>query len=256
MPIVVFCALLGLLFGGLRGLILGAAIGYGIGWASRSALIGGARAMQSNFLESTFAVMGALCKADGQVSRDEIAAVEGIFNRLHLSAQQRELAKAAFNRGKEPGFDLYGEADKLAPLRFGRAALLQLFLQLQLMAVAADGQIHPAEHEMLVLFARRMGLTERDVAQLEALLRTGSAGRAGSGGPPSGQRLADAYTALGLTPQASVTEIKRAYRRLVSRNHPDKLAAKGLPESMREAAEERTREINVAYELIKEARNF
>jgi DnaJ like chaperone protein len=55
---------------------------------------------------------------------------------------------------------------------------------------------------------------------------------------------------------ASDAEIKRAYRRLVSENHPDKLAAKGLPESMRQVAEERTREINVAYELIKESRGF
>jgi DnaJ like chaperone protein len=42
----------------------------------------------------------------------------------------------------------------------------------------------------------------------------------------------------------------------MSQNHPDKLAAKGLPDSMREVAEERTREINVAYELIKGARQF
>jgi DnaJ like chaperone protein len=109
---------------------------------------------------------------------------------------------------------------------------------------------------MLVRFARRVGLTERDVAQLEALLRTGSAGHSASSGPPSSDRIHDAYTALGVEPRASVADIKRAYRRLVSKNHPDKLAAKGLPESMREAAEERTREINVAYELIKDARQF
>jgi DnaJ like chaperone protein len=245
-----------MLFGGLRGLIVGGLMGYGIVWVFKNALVGGAKAMQTNFVESTFAVMGALCKADGVVSRDEIAIVESLFARLRLSVQQREMAKAAFNRGKAPEFDLDAEADKLAHLRFGRGPLLQLFLQLQLMAVAADGRVHPAEHDMLVRFARRVGLTERDVAQLEALLRTGSAGHSASSGPPSSDRIHDAYTALGVEPRASVADIKRAYRRLVSKNHPDKLAAKGLPESMREAAEERTREINVAYELIKDARQF
>ena len=72
----------------------------------------------------------------------------------------------------------------------------------------------------------------------------------------SAARINDAYTALGLSPDADVADIKRAYRRLMSQNHPDKLAAKGLPDSMREVAEERTREINVAYELIKGARQF
>ena len=73
---------------------------------------------------------------------------------------------------------------------------------------------------------------------------------------PPLSRLDDAFTALGLTAGASDADVKGAYRRLVSQNHPDKLAAKGLPESMRNVAEERTREINVAYELIKESRGF
>jgi DnaJ like chaperone protein len=69
-------------------------------------------------------------------------------------------------------------------------------------------------------------------------------------------RLDDAYEALGVDASATDAEIKRAYRRLMNENHPDKLASKGLPESMREIAEERTREISIAYKLIKEARGF
>ena len=74
--------------------------------------------------------------------------------------------------------------------------------------------------------------------------------------PPPQDRLADAYTALGVTPYASPAEIKLAYRKLISKNHPDKLAARGLPESMRAVAEERSREINSAYDLIKDARSI
>ncbi|MGB5739352.1 MAG: DnaJ domain-containing protein, partial [Woeseia sp.] len=73
--------------------------------------------------------------------------------------------------------------------------------------------------------------------------------------PPSQNRLADAYTALGVTPAAPAAEIKRAYRKLISQNHPDKLAARGLPETMRAVAEERSRELNSAYDLIKSARS-
>ncbi len=247
-------AILGLVFGGTRGFLPGAIIGYGVAWVLRATLGRGVRAMQAQFLQSTFAIMGAICKADGVVTRDEIGVVQATFDRLQLSNQQRETAKAAFNRGKATDFDLDAEADKLARIQFGRAPLFQLFLQIQCMAVAADGNVHPAEHEMLVRVARRLGLAERDVAQLEALLRATATGRSST--PAFGARLNDAYTALGLTAGASVAEIKRSYRRLMSRNHPDKLAAKGLPDSMREVAEERSREINVAYEIIKGARKF
>jgi DnaJ like chaperone protein len=257
---VFFFALLGLLFGGFRGLVIGALIGYGAQFAFVSLVKRGLQQGQARFLDSTFAVMGALSKADGVVTRDEIQAAERVFDMLRLSPEQRGQARDNFNRGKAPDFDLDAEIDRLkGTIAIGRGPLLRLFLQLQCMAVAADGRVDAAEHAMLVRIAVRLGLTERDVAQLEALLRAGGArgaGPQGRGAAAPRDRLNDAYTALGLTPDASDVEIKRAYRRLVSENHPDKLAAKGLPDSMREVAEERTREINVAYDLIKESRGF
>jgi DnaJ like chaperone protein len=254
MSAILIGAVLGLLiFGGLRGLVVGAALGFAVAWGLRQLVRRGLGDVQAQFIESTFAVMGALCKADSVVTRDEIRAAEQLFDRLHLSVEQRAAAKAAFNRGKAPDFDLDSEVAKLAAVAGGRGPLLQLFLQVQCMAVAADGKLHPAEHAMLVRVARRLGLTEVDVARLEALLRA-AAGDASAPGRPPGQRLADAYEALGVSPSASDVEIKRAYRRLMSQNHPDKLAGRGLPESLRDVAEERTREISAAYRLIKEAR--
>lgn len=261
MLLVVLGGLIGLIAGGVRGLIVGAALGYLARWllanVLRNALRGGLQALQGQLVESTFAVMGALCKADGVVTRDEIKTVEGLFARLHLSAAQREQAKAAFTRGKAADFDLDAEVGRFARACRGQRAVVLMFLQLQLAAVAADGALHPAEHAMLVRIARGLGLTERDVAQLEALLRASSGGPAGAGGGarPARQRLDDAYAALGLSAAASDAEIKQAYRRLMSQNHPDRLP-KDLPPSMRELAEERAREVNTAYDLIKEARGM
>jgi DnaJ like chaperone protein len=250
MFLIVIFGFIGLLVGGFRGLIVGAALGYLLRWALRRAIRRGLGLVQSQFLDSTFAVMGALCKADSVVTRDEIRAAETLFTRLRLSEEQRGAAIAAFNRGKAAGFDLDAEVAKLARVCRGRRGLLQMFLQVQLMVIAADGRIDPAEHEMLVRVARGLGFSEADVAQLEALLR------ANAGQPSPRQTLEDAYAALGVTAAASDADIKRTYRRLMSENHPDKLAGKGLPESMREMAEERTREISTAYALIKEARQL
>jgi DnaJ like chaperone protein len=250
MSVIVLFALIGLFVGGVRGLLIGAALGYGASWVLQNVLGKRLALLQGQFLNSTFAVMGALCKADGAVSRDEIRVAESMFTRLHLSSEQRELAMAAFNRGKAPNFDLDAEVSSFMRASRGHRSILVMFLQIQCAAVASDGNVHQNEHQMLVRVARGLGLSEADVAQLEALLRTGAPG------PSPQHKLQDAYTALGVSPSATDSEIKQAYRRLMSQNHPDKLAGKGLPESMREMAEERSREISTAYAVIKEARGF
>ena len=252
MFLLVISAVIGAFFGGVTGALIGGAVGWVISRWLRRTIIGGLQLAQTQLIESTFAIMGAICKADSVVTRDEIDAVEKMFGMLNVHGEMREQAKAAFNRGKQADFDLDAAVDEFAAVTRGRGPLLQLFMQMQVMAVAADGRIHPAEHEMLVRIARRLGMTEAHVSQLEALLRAAAAGPTGA--PPTKDRLADAYAALGVSADSTGPEIKRAYRKLISENHPDKLAARGLPESMRGVAEERSREINSAYDLIKAAR--
>jgi DnaJ like chaperone protein len=244
-------ALLGYQIGRVPGLIVGVILAIWLVRSLRARVRGGIAQIQTQFLESTFAVMGAMCKADGQVTHNEIKVAEALFERLRLSSEQRELAKAAFGRGKAADFDLDAELDNVLRVTRGQRALLQMFLQVQLSAIAADGEMHPAEHEMLMRVARRLGVPESEIERLEAMLR---GARAGGGGAATQSQLDDAYQVLGVEPDVSDAELKRAYRRLMSQNHPDKLASKGLPESMREMAEQRTREISHAYDLVKQAR--
>ena len=66
----------------------------------------------------------------------------------------------------------------------------------------------------------------------------------------------DYYEVLGVNKNASDAEIKKAYRRLISQHHPDKLVSKGLPEEMMTLAAQKTHEIKQAYERIKSERKF
>jgi DnaJ like chaperone protein len=248
--------LIGYMFGRFPGFLIGAAAGVFLTRYIRHRLLRKISHVQTRFLESVFAVMGALCKADGVVTQDEIQVAERLFEQFRLSGENRDRAKAAFNRGKADDFDLDAELQHFLRISGRQPALLQTFLQVQVSAVAADGVVHPAEHEMLVRIARGLGLPESQVYQLEAMLRGSQSGRAGQAGQPSSaSQLEDAYKVLGVSPSDSDADIKKVYRKLMSENHPDKLAGRGLPESMREMAEERTGEITHAYDVIKDARS-
>ncbi len=255
--------LIGLLIGGWRGALAGAFIGF---FFSRiiplivvRMAVGNVSQLQQQFLDSTFAVMGAISKADGQVSTAEIRAAEAMFDQLRLSGAAREAAIASFNRGKAPGFDLDAEVARFVAAARGQRMLHQMFLQMQIASLSADGQVHPAEHAMLLRVARGLGLSEAELRMLESMLRGGgTAGGAGGGRYESAasraSALDDAYRVLGVASTASDAELKRAYRKLMSENHPDKLASRGLPESMREMAEQKTRAITAAYDLIEKSR--
>lgn len=250
--VVLIGAGLGYLIGGLVGALIGGGLGYWLVARLRRSMLGKLAASQAQFLSSTFAVMGCLCKADGQVTEDELEASRQLWERLRLNETQRARARADFNRGKAADFDLDAELAKVRSLLGSQPALRQVFLQVQLAAIAADGRLHPAEREMLMRVVRGLGCSEAEIAQVEAMLH--GAGQQAGGGVASGPTLADAYRVLGVEEDASDAEVKKAYRRLMSQNHPDKLAAKGLPESMREVAKERTSEISNAYDRIRKAR--
>ena len=209
---IIFGGLIGYAFGRFPGFLVGAAIGAFLFQRMKKRLIGKLQNLQSGFIESMFAVMGALCKADGVVTRDEIRMAETMFARFRLNEAQRAVAKEAFNRGKSEDFDLDAELDRFLRSTGRQPAFLQMFLQVQVSAVAADGVVHPAEHEMLVHIARKLGLPESQVDQLEAMLRGAHAGQAGGASNYStSQQLDDAYKVLGVSPSVSDAELKRAY---------------------------------------------
>lgn len=245
--IVLLGVVIGWLLGGFVGLLLAAAFG----WLLLRVPLPVAKAdLEGPFLDTTFAVMGAVCKADGRVSAAEIAVAESYFDKLALSESQRHAARESFKRGKCVGFDLYGEVGQLRQLLHRQPAFLQLFLQIQLSAVAADGMVHEAEHRMMLRVADALGLRPEDVDRIEAMLRTASA----SSDVPAAQVREDAHAVLGVSPSASDAEVKQAYRRLMSRYHPDKFAARGLCERTRAVAEERVHEVRKAYDTIKRQR--
>jgi DnaJ like chaperone protein len=117
------------------------------------------------------------------------------------------------------------------------------------------GSLNTPGREVLARICAVLGVSAYEVVQMEALLRMQQASRRPEV-RPAVDRVAEAYEVLAVSRNASDAEVTKAYRRLMNQNHPDKLVAKGLPESMMKVAEEKTRQIRAAYELLREARGM
>ncbi|HVA54804.1 MAG TPA: co-chaperone DjlA [Gammaproteobacteria bacterium] len=252
-------ALLGWAVGRSWGALLGAFLGYSLAanrgrmnWAHAHA--GRAQAV---FFNTTFLVMGCIAKADGRVSEDEIRAARAIMAQMNLSAEQQRAAIELFNQGKQPDFQLDPALIHFRDECGGYPALLRMFLQIQLAAAFADGVLQPAEQAIFARICALLGIPPIELRQYEEFIRAQQT-FGGGRGPARAQpdKLAAAYQTLGMQPADSDEEIKRAYRRLMKENHPDRLVSRGLPAAMLKIAQEKAQQINIAYDAIKNARNM
>lgn len=273
----VFGGALGLAAGGPFGAMLGAALGHGVDHGVRKLRRhaqlppGDRQRIQSAFFTATFSVMGHLAKADGRVSEADIALAETIMTQLRLSPEMRGAAVELFRQGKSAEFDLPAVIETFRRECLSQRALIQMFLEIQLQAAYVDGEPTPQQRRLLGQIRNGLHIPEVLFKQLETLVRlqrqfsdtigaqgAGAGSRAGANGrrqrPARAPTLSQAYALLGVSPKDSDATIKRAYRRLLSQHHPDKLVSKGLPEEMMKMATQKTYEIRRAYEMIQSAR--
>lgn len=254
----------GFLLGGPLGAMLGAAVGHnfdkGLKTSANQDAFGSGpdtERIQTAFFTATFSVMGHIAKADGRVSEDEIAMARSVMAEMSLDPAQARVAMDLFNQGKRESFDLDGVIAQFKSECHRRSTLLQMFIEILLHAAYADGVLHRNEAAALRRISTALGFSAAQFQQLEAMVRAQRffTGDQQPSGKPRADLLEDAYALLGIARDASDADLKKAYRRLMSQHHPDKLIAKGLPEEMVKLATSKTQEIKAAYELIRDERD-
>ena len=239
------------------------------------------RHVQQVFFTSSFAVMGYVAKADGRISEQEIAMAKQMMDEMRLSTKQKEMARQYFNAGKQKTFNLNQTLNKLYKTCHDNPELIKLFVDIQYQAASAEA-LTDAKINVLNAILEQLGFAPlyRQYRFYENLGDTifdtsasnsshtqnnrqqGQHNQHQSRGQryhqqnPAYSPLAHAYAILEISPNTSKQEVKRAYRRLISRNHPDKLIAQGLPEAMIKLANNKTQQITKAYEQIRASKGW
>ncbi|MGO9513734.1 MAG: co-chaperone DjlA [Steroidobacteraceae bacterium] len=259
----IFGALIGLLITrSVWGAVLGAIIGQFFNQSMGAGLSGAsgasaAASVSEVFFRTTFELMGHVAKSDGRVSEAEIDAARRLMQELHLGPHEISAAIACFRAGKSPAYDANLNVEQLREACGLRYDLLRAFMELQLRAALAGNGISPPARRILTQVAEQLGISGLEFAFMESAARARQQGRGSFAGRQRAERpLSDCYAELEGNASMSDQELTKAYRRQMSRHHPDKLVANGLPESMAQVAKEKTQRIQEAYEAIRAARGM
>jgi DnaJ like chaperone protein len=230
------------------GKIAGAGVGLAVG-GPLGALLGAVaghvvidRALQDSELVFTIALIALsakMAKADGEVSQAEVRAFEEVFKIPPGEARNVERVYRVAQQDVA-GFEAY--AKQVARIYQNKPAVLEDVIDALFHIAKADGHVHPQELDYLRTVADIFGFSEIEFARIRA--------------SHLGQEKGDPYLVLGITPDISDEDLKKAYRRLVRENHPDTLIARGVPSELVSIANEKLAAINVAYDRIVKVRGL
>ncbi|MBL6932262.1 MAG: co-chaperone DjlA [Rhodospirillales bacterium] len=240
----------GKVIGGVAGFALGgplgALIGTYAGHKMDQARSGGGATLghdtqtrQVAFTMAVIVLSAKMAKADGVVTREEVDAFKRVF---HIPANEMKTVGKLFNEARKDasGFEPY--AQQVAQMFVHEPAVLEELLGGLFHIARADGEVHPSELDFLTKVAAIFGFNQRDFERLRASFDT--------------PEKSNPYEILGVSREENDAAIKKAYRKLIVENHPDKLIAQGLPQEFIDLANEKVAAINSAYDTIKKQRGF
>ena len=205
------------------------------------------------FFSTLFLLFGHMAKADGHISQDEVSHAENIMAKFGLKDEKRSEAINFFKQGSSSDFDFSLTMSRFSTAVRFRSDLKRNLLMFLVEMAIADDDFHETEEDILREVARAININMQSFERMVDMIK---AQRSFMGGQSSGSvsDLKTAYRALGIDASVSDSTLKRAYRKLMSQHHPDKMIAKGVPQDMVAMATEKAQEIQAAYDLIQRSR--
>ena len=229
----------GFAVGGPIGALLGAIAGHAIDQYRDQELAPDSATRQVTFTIAVIVLSAKMAKADGVVTKDEIAAFRRVFQ---VPPHEVKNVGRIFDmaRADASGFEPY--AEQVARLFRSHPRVLEDLLGALFHIALADGRMHKREHEFLERVAQIFGFSQTDFDRIKS--------------SHIGPDTADPYAILGVPHEISDKDLKSAYRKLIRENHPDKVISEGLPQEFIDVANEKLKAINVAYDKIAKQRGL
>jgi len=211
--------------------------GAGTGYAGGARSQPRAKTTQAgDFALSMVVLSAAVMQADDRVLKSELDYVKSFFKTNFGQAQAEQLT-LALREALNNRVDVRGVCMQI---RANMPHAKRLLLLQYLYGIArADGNVDPREVDLIRRMASALGISDKDRASIEA---------------PFHSDKPDPYTVLEIDRSASDAEVKKAYRRLALKFHPDKVRDMG--EAYAKQAEVRFLEVQDAYEQLKKVRGF
>jgi len=197
------------------------------------------------------ALIAKVAKADGHVHELEAELVGNMFKDISKAFGEthkekvRGILKEIFNQEKDIVKNVDTLASKLQALTRGDKQKRLMMLSFLINLAYIDGELSHAEENLIIKIAAFLEISS---AEVEGIMQRFAAS---FGGNASQSSMADAYKILGASKEDELSVIKKKYRTLVKKYHPDIMKAKGASEDYIKDATKKVQEINTAYEMIK-----
>ncbi|WWP00567.1 MAG: co-chaperone DjlA [Candidatus Dasytiphilus stammeri] len=217
--------------------------------------------LQELFYRITFQIVGHISKSKGRVTKIDIKNALNLMDHIKLSVEERKLAQQAFIEGKHFQYPLRPKLRELHQICFDRLDLIRMFIEIQIKTALSDGLLHPQERKILQILAEELGISSTQFEQVLQMIviddvKYSAAQNYERFKSEKISELDEACKVLGVKISDDYLTIKRAWRRKMNESHPDKLLAKGLPTNLIKIAQQKSQEIQKAWELIKRIREF
>jgi len=239
---------IGFALGGPLGAIAGAAFGHTFDRKNERLYISGQTRLstgeeaQFTFFIAAFSMLAKLAKADGQVSEEEIDAVNKfMLYDLNLDPESRMAAMNIFNAAVNSQENFNNFTTQLYSQFQSQPQILELMIDILLRVSIADGDMSENEETLIRSAARIFNFSDERYKKLKSKYV---------------QEFEKYYAILGCGKNDTNEHIKSQYRKLVMEFHPDKIISKGLPEEFTKFAQDKFREIQEAYDIVKKERNI
>lgn len=210
------------------------------------------------FRETLFECLGFLFFSKGDVTQDDRDFMLIIVNQLRLTESEKAVCEVAFLAGQRRDYPIKNKLKTLYGKYRFRLKGRKVFLSTLIRAAWNDDKIDPIEQQILTVIARSLKLGVFRLNMMISMLdksraRNRSRYKDSDGKVVSKKKaLEEAYLLLGMTEESTEDEIKRAYRKLMNENHPDKLIAKGVSDAELKVAKDKTQSLQNAYDLIRQ----